>query len=74
MGDNKIAEEYFQEVIQKARVSESDHLAHFLINYGMLNIQMVRNNAIVLYSRTFQPFSVKNKSFMPELPMVLSKL
>merc|ERR1719510_1470211 len=40
MGENKVAQEYFEEVIQKARVSESDHLAHFLVNYGMLNIQM----------------------------------
>ena len=42
IGDTKMAEEYFQDVVNKARKKGSEHLAHFLINYGLVNIQMVR--------------------------------
>lgn len=40
MGDNKMSQEYFQEVIQKARKINSEHLPHFLVNYGLVSIQM----------------------------------
>jgi len=40
MGDAKMAEQYFQELIQKARKNNSEHLAHFLVNYGVVNIQL----------------------------------
>ena len=43
MGDAKKSEEYFQEVIQKARKIDSEHLSHYLVNYGLVSIQLVRN-------------------------------
>ena len=43
IGDTKGAKEHFLEVIEKARTVQSEYLPHFLVNYGMLNIQMVRN-------------------------------
>ena len=46
IGDTKGAKEHFLEVIEKARTAQSEYLPHFLVNYGMLNIQMVRNPQI----------------------------
>ena len=43
MGDAKGAEKYFQDLIYKARKNKSDNLAHFLVNNGLVNIQLVRS-------------------------------
>lgn len=40
MGDAKGAEKYFQDLIYKARKNKSDNLAHFLVNNGLVNIQL----------------------------------
>lgn len=40
MGDAKGAEKYFQDLIYKARKNKSENLAHFLVNNGLVNIQL----------------------------------
>ena len=42
MGDNKKSIEYFKEAVDKARKNNSEHLPHYLVNYGMVNITLVR--------------------------------
>ena len=49
MGDAKGAEKYFQELIYKARKNKSDNLAHFLVNNGLVNIQLVRVIIIIRF-------------------------
>ena len=40
LGDANMAELYFKELIQKARKNNSEHLAHYLVNYGVVNVQL----------------------------------
>ena len=42
MGDNKASTEYFREAVDKARKNNSEHLPHYLVNHGMVQIQLVR--------------------------------
>ena len=52
MGDAKGAEKYFQDLIYKARKNKSDNLAHFLVNNGLVNIQLVRVIIIRLFVKS----------------------
>ena len=42
MGDNKASIDYFREAVDKARKNNSEHLPHYLVNHGMVQIQLVR--------------------------------
>ena len=42
MGDNKMSIEYFKEAVDKGRKNNSEHLPHYLVNQGMVNITLVR--------------------------------
>ena len=53
MGDAKGAEKYFQDLIYKARKNKSDNLAHFLVNNGLVNIQLVRVIIIKLFVKSY---------------------
>ena len=47
MGDNKASIEYFREAVDKARKTNSEHLPHYLVNQGMVQISLVRGVEIV---------------------------
>ena len=50
MGDNKASIEYFREAVDKARKTNSEHLPHYLVNQGMVQISLVRGVEIVKMS------------------------
>ena len=54
MGDAKGAEKYFQDLIYKARKNKSDNVAHFLVNNGLVNIQLVRVIIIRLFVKSLK--------------------
>ena len=41
MGDNKASIDYFREAVDKARKTNSEHLPHYLVNQGMVQITLV---------------------------------
>ena len=41
MGDNKASIDYFREAVDKARKNNSEHLPHYLVNQGMVQITLV---------------------------------